>query len=276
VLKEDLVIREVLCHRALQPRVGGCKLHEMLYFFLQEHDIAMGRDLLLDLLRENNLLLPHKKRQQPVTTNSNHWMRRYPNLIRNITLNRADELWVSDITYVCLSSQRFGYLSLVTDAYSRKIVGFCMNKDLSAEGPLAALKMALKGRKSKKPLIHHSDRGSQYCSDSYVELLNGAHIAISMTQSGNPRDNAIAERVNGILKQELLEKIYPDVKKAQQATGIAIDIYNRVRWHSSVDMMTPEKAHLKTGPIKRRWKKIFKTAKPDQQKTGYQQKAEAG
>jgi putative transposase len=273
VLKEDLVIREVLCHRAVQPRAGGCKLHEMLYFFLLEHDIAMGRDLLLDLLRENNLLLPHKKRLQPVTTNSNHWMRRYPNLIKNITLNRADELWVSDITYVCLSSQRFGYLSLVTDAYSRKIVGFCMHKDLSAEGPLAALKMALKGRKGKKPLIHHSDRGSQYCSDSYVELLNGARVAISMTQSGNPRDNAIAERVNGILKQELLEKIYPDVKKAQQATGIAIDIYNRVRWHSSVDMMTPEKAHLKTGPIKRRWKKIFKAGR---QNIGYQQKAEVG
>jgi len=147
---------------------------------------------------------------------------------------------------------------LVTDAYSRKIVGFCMNRDLSALGPLTALEMALKGRTGDAPLIHHSDRGSQYCSDSYISLLKSAGIDISMTQSGDPRDNAIAERVNGILKQELLEEVYPNIKQAQGSAEIAIDTYNRLRPHSSVDMLTPDKAHLQTGPIKRRWKSLFK------------------
>ncbi len=167
--------------------------------FMEEHDISMGRDLLLDLLRENNLLLRRRKRKQPLTTDSSHWMRKYPDLIRGISLSRADELWVSDITYIYLAKKKFGYLSLITDAYSRKIVGFCMNKDLSADGPMAALAMALKSRKSNESLIHHSDRGSQYCSDDYITLLKASTIGISMTQSGNPRDNAIAERVNGIL-----------------------------------------------------------------------------
>jgi putative transposase len=158
------------------------------------------------------------------------------------------------ILLIHLPGKKFGYLSLVTDAYSRKIVGFCMNGDLSVSGPLNALKMALKGRTTAAPLIHHSDRGSQYCSDNYVGLLNENKIGISMTQSGNPKDNAIAERVNGILKQELLEEVYPNIKQARQAAAEAIDIYNRLRPHSSIDMMTPEKAHAATGPIMRRWK----------------------
>lgn len=257
-LEEDLLIQQVLYHRILQPRLGGRKLHEMMEPFMEEHDIYIGRDLLFDLLRENDLLIGVRRCNQPRTTDSNHWMRRYPDLIRNITLSRADELWVSDITYIRLKKKKFGYLSLITDAYSRKIVGFCMNSDLSADGPVIALEMALKGRTGDEPLIHHSDRGSQYCSDGYISLLKYSTIDISMTQSGNPRDNAIAERVNGILKQELLEEVYPNIKQAQCSAVIAIDTYNRIRPHSSVDMMTPEKAHIQTGQIKRRWKSLFK------------------
>jgi transposase InsO family protein len=201
-------------------------------------------------------------------------MRRYPDLIRNIKLSRADELWVSDITYIQLTKKKFAYLSLVTDAYSRKIVGFCMNNDLSVEGPVAALEMALKGRASDEPLIHHSDRGSQYCADDYVSLLKSGAINISMTQSGNPRDNAIAERVNGILKQELLEEVYSDIKQAKQSSVTSIDIYNRIRPHSSVDMMTPEKAHMQKGEISRRWKSAFKPNKQNPELVNYQQKAE--
>ena len=260
VLAEDLLVQQVLYHRIPQRIIGGRKLHEMMTPFMEDHDIYIGRDSLFDLLRDNNLLNGKRKRSQPRTTDSNHWMRRYPDLIRNIKLSRADELWVSDITYVHLTKKKFAYLSLVTDAYSRKIVGFCMNKDLSAEGPVAALEMALKARMSNEPLIHHSDRGSQYCADGYITLLKSGTINISMTQSGNPRDNAIAERVNGILKQELLEEAYPNIRKAQQSAVIAIDIYNSIRPHSSVDMMTPEKAHTQTGPIKRRWKSLFKAA----------------
>jgi putative transposase len=259
-LEEDLLIQQVLYHRTFQPRVGCRKLHEMMEPFMEDHDMYICRDLLFDLLRENDLLIVKRKRSQPQTTDSNHWMKKYPDLIKDIVLGRADELWVSDITYIRLRKKKFAYLSLITDAYSRKIVGFCMNSDLSAAGPLAALEMALKGRSGDKPLIHHSDRGSQYCGDSYVTLLKANGIHISMTQSGNPKDNAIAERANGIVKQELLEDAYWDIKQAQCSAEIAIDIYNRLRLHSSVDMMTPEKAHTQTGPIKRRWRSLFKTS----------------
>lgn len=256
-LEEDLLIRQVLDHRICQPRIGCRKLHEMMGPFMELHNLYIGRDMLFELLRENNLLIIKKKRKQPQTTDSNHWMRRYPDLVAGIKLNRAGELWVSDITYIRLAKKRFAYLSLITDAYSRKIVGFCMHADLSADGPLLALGMAIKGRAGNKPLIHHSDRGSQYCGDGYITLLKSNTIGISMTQSGNPRDNAIAERVNGILKQELLAGLYSNIKQAQSSAAIAIDTYNRMRPHSSVDMMTPEKAHTQTGQIRRRWKSLF-------------------
>ncbi len=259
-LEEDLLIQQVLYHRIPQPRVGGRKLHEMMEPFMEEHGIEMGRDSLFDLLRANDLLIVKRRRRQPLTTDSSHWMKKHPDLIRGVVLSRADELWVSDITYIYLIKKEFAYLSLITDAYSRKIVGYCMNHDLSANGPVEALQMALEGRTGSEPLIHHSDRGSQYCSDVYVSLLKGSTVSISMTQSGNPRDNAIAERVNGILKQELLKEVYPNIKQAQQDVVAAIDIYNKLRPHSSVDMMTPEKAHAKTGVIRNRWKAVFKQA----------------
>jgi transposase InsO family protein len=257
-LEEDLLIGQIIHHRVLQPKLGGQKLHEMMRPFMADHSMYVGRDLLFDLMRENGLQIRKRRRRGCRTTDSNHWMKKYPDLIRDIKLGRADELWVSDITYIHLLKNRFAYLSLVTDAYSRKIVGFCMNKDLSAEGPFTALEMALKGRTGDASLIHHSDRGSQYCSDSYVSLLKSAGINISMTQSGDPRDNAIAERVNGILKQELLEEVYSNIKQAQSSAEIAIDTYNQLRPHSSVDMLTPDKAHMQTGPIKRRWRSLFK------------------
>jgi len=263
-LEEDLLIQQVLYHRTFQPRLGGLKLHELMGPFMESHDMYIGRDLLFELLRENDLLITRKTRSQPQTTDSNHWMKKYPDLIKDIRLSRADELWVSDITYIRLRKKKFAYLSLITDAYSRKIVGFCMNIDLSANGPLLALEMALKGRANDLSLIHHSDRGSQYCGDGYITSLKANNINISMTQSGNPKDNAIAERVNGILKQELLEDVYSNINHAQCSAEIAIDIYNRMRPHSSVDMMTPAKAHTQSGPIKRRWKGLFNNmaAKP--------------
>jgi putative transposase len=261
-LEEDLLIGQIVHHRILQPRIGGQKLHEMMRPFMAAHHLYIGRDQLFDLMRENGLQIRKRRRNGSRTTDSNHWMKKYPDLIRGIELGRADELWVSDITYIHLKKNRFAYLALITDAYSRKIVGFCMNKDLTAQGPVTALEMALKERSGNAPLIHHSDRGSQYCSDSYVSLLSAAGIHISMTQSGDPRDNAIAERVNGILKQELLEEVYPTVKLARGSALSAIDTYNRLRPHSSVNMMTPEKAHTQTGPIKRRWRSVFKRRSP--------------
>ncbi|MGY3214005.1 IS3 family transposase [Mucilaginibacter sp. HD30] len=254
VLEDDLIIAQVLAHRLLQPKLGGRKLYAMMEPFMADHHIVRGRDRVFDLLRENGLLNRKRRHSKPRTTDSNHWMKKYPDLIKGIVLSRSEELWVSDITYIRLKKSIFAYLSLVTDAYSRKIVGYHMNKDLSVQGPVAALEMALKERTGNELLIHHSDRGSQYCCENYIGLLNQAAIAISMTQSGDPRDNAIAERVNGILKLELLKEVYPHLTSARESAVTAVEIYNSVRLHSSIDMMTPDQAHGQTGPIQRKWK----------------------
>jgi putative transposase len=169
---------------------------------------------------------------------------------------RANQLWVSDITYI-RTGKDFAYLSLVTDAYSRKIIGFCLSHDLSTDNCLSALRMALATRLVDQPLVHHSDRGTQYCSQAYTKLLKTRGIAISMTQSGNPRDNAIAERVNGILKQELLNESYDNISSAYKSVKHAISIYNTLRPHSSLEMLTPENAHTKTGQLKRRWRNYY-------------------
>jgi transposase InsO family protein len=259
-LKEELLIRQVLYHRRLQPRLGARKLLVMLQPFMQAHQINTGRDMFFELLQVNGLLVRKRKRNKPRTTFSDHWFRKYPDLVKGLAPGRPDQIWVSDITYIHLPGKKFAYLSLVTDAYSRKIVGFCLSDGLAADGPVAALQMAVKQRETDAPLIHHSDRGIQYCSQDYVNVLNKNQLSISMTQSGDPRDNAIAERVNGILKQELLKEVYPCLKQARQEVSTAIEVYNKHRPHSSLDMLTPEQAHIKTGEITRRWKNYYRTA----------------
>ncbi len=215
----------------------------------------MGRDAFFELLRDNGLLV-RRKRYRVRTTFSSHRFRKYPDLRRDLVPERSNQLWVSDITYIRIKED-FAYLSLVTDAYSRKIIGFGVSHDLSTDNCLIALKMALSTRLTDQPLIHHSDRGTQYCSKVYTELLKRKGIDISMTQSGNPRDNAIAERVNGILKMEFLDRKFDNINQAYKAVKSAIEIYNTVRIHSSLDMLTPDKAHLITGPLKRRWRNYY-------------------
>jgi len=246
--KQEELIQQVLEHRRLQPRLGTRKL-----FALARPE--MGRDAFFELLRENGLLV-RRKRYRVRTTFSCHRFRKYPNLITDMVPERAAQLWVSDITYIRIGHD-FAYLSLITDAYSRKIIGFSMSHDLSTDSCLKALRMALSTRLTQGPLIHHSDRGTQYCSRAYTQLLKSKGIAISMTQSGNPRDNAIAERVNGILKMELLKESYENINVANQSVKQAIGIYNTLRPHSSLDMATPEKAHGMTGPIRRRWQNYY-------------------
>lgn len=224
---------------------------------MQQHAISIGRDAFFEMLSVNGLLVRRKKRSKPQTTFSNHWLRKYKNLIIGFIPNAPNQLWVSDITYIHLDDG-FAYLSLITDAYSHKIVGFYLSEDLSAKGCIMALKMALKNNPSFDKLIHHSDRGLQYCSADYVKLLQDNNIAISMTENGDPRENALAERVNGILKDELLEVCYPSYPEAQKAIATAISIYNHQRPHSSVDMLTPVIAHTKTGELKKHWKNYYK------------------
>ena len=240
-------------------RLGGRKLLVVMEEFMQNHGLRIGRDAFFTLLRENGLLI-RKKCRRPKTTDSRHWLKRYPWLAEGYTPTEPHQLWVSDITYIKAATS-FVYLSLITDAYSRKIVGVYLSEDLCAKGCINALKMALKTLPEKHRLIHHSDRGVQYCSQAYVNLLYKSHIPISMTQTGDPLDNALAERVNGILKDELMEEKYPSYSCAQRQVATAISVYNHYRPHSSVDMLTPAEAHLRTGELQRRWKNYYKSKK---------------
>lgn len=236
--------------------MGTRKLLNEMQGFLASHRFQIGRDAMFNLLAERGLLVSKRKRRGFITTLSKHRFKKYPNIIRDFIPIAPNQLWVSDITYIHLQSG-FAYLSLITDAYSRKIVGFHLNKSLSAQGPLKALKMALSGNRDQNGLIHHSDRGVQYCCDAYVKLLQDKKIKISMTENGDPLENAIAERVNGILKQELLEEIFPTYVVAQKSIAIACSTYNHLRPHGSIDNLKPAEAHQKSGELKKRWKNYW-------------------
>lgn len=258
VFEHEMIIQQVLSIRSVQPRVGSRKLLIMLSSFLLTHYITIGRDALFMLLRDNGLLIRSRKRDVPRTTFSDHWMHKYPNLIIGLIPQRANELWVSDITYVSVA-EGFSYLSLVTDAYSRMIIGYHLSASLGTQGCIRALKMAVRQLPKGAALIHHSDRGCQYCSTEYVEQLAKRGIAISMTQNSDPRENAIAERVNGILKGELLQTRYDSLSEGARQVGKAIEVYNNERRHSSIEMLTPAQAHSRSGELKRQWKNYYTT-----------------
>lgn len=200
----DLIkVRDIVMRiRCNMPRIGTRKLYYLIKPELTDLNIKLGRDVLFNFLRAEQLLIK-PKRNYVKTTNSKHWMKKYPNLIKNIEVTKPEQLWVSDITYI-KTDYGHEYLSLITDAYSKKIMGYELLDNLSTEGPLRALESALKNRKYTHELIHHSDRGLQYCSSDYIEKLIANKIKISMTENGDPYENAIAERVNGILKYEIL------------------------------------------------------------------------
>lgn len=256
VLQHELIVQQVLLIRSRQQKVGTRKLLLMLKPFLLQHHILIGRDALFTLLSENKLLIRRRKRKIPRTTFSNHWLKKYPNLIVGMPVLSPNKLWVSDITYIILRDG-FAYLTLITDAYSRMIVGYHLSKNLEASGCVKALKIAISTLPNGSDLIHHSDRGCQYCSTDYVEQLIEYNISISMTQNSDPRENAIAERVNGIIKQELLSNSYGDFNEANNGIQRAITIYNYERLHSSIDMLTPFQAHSMSGELKRHWKNYY-------------------
>jgi len=253
-LKDEIVLQHVLDIRKKQNKIGTLKLHYMLQEPLGHHGIKIGRDYLFNLMKEHCLHI-RKRKRKVVTTNSRHWMHKYNNLIKDLVINRPEQVWVSDITYIQLRN-KWGYLSLITDAYSRKIMGWAFRKDLLAQGCIDALQMAIDDRKyPQSKLIHHSDRGSQYCSKGYVDILTGENIAVSMTENGDPYENAIAERVNGILKAEFdLYGAQAGLRETTTKIRGNIQIYNQMRPHASCDYLTPEEAHLKQGELKKRWK----------------------
>jgi putative transposase len=249
-IQEHLIVEMVRNNRKQMPRIGARKLHKL----LTDNNLRVGRDALFEILRRNNLLV-RRRRTRIKTTNSHHWFRKYSNLIKGLSLTAPHQLWVSDITYIKTTDGNL-YLFLITDAYSKKIIGYCLSQNLKASNAVNALKLALRQLpKGIENLIHHSDRGIQYCCNDYVKSLKKRDIKISMTQNGDPLDNSIAERVNGILKDEWLYDIDDlDQKLAFECIPQIINIYNHKRPHLSIDLLTPDQAHQKTGKLKRRWK----------------------
>jgi len=237
------------------PKTGTVKLLKHFQRSWKSQGIEVGRDSLNTILRTHNLLIRKRRRSIPKTTNSFHSFRRYPDLI-NTNKNefiKPNQVWVSDITYIPIEGpNKWCYLFLITDMVSKKIVGYYLSGNMSTKSAIHALSMAIKKNgKHLKCLIHHSDRGIQYCCESYVGMLKKNDIKISMTQSGSPYDNAVAERINGILKHEL---IYPfgkmySIDQARERTKKAIYTYNNLRTHMGVNFLTPNLAHQKDGQI---------------------------
>lgn len=253
-----MLLQQIDQIRAVHKKMGGRKLYSILTPFMNEHHIKLGRDAFFELLGQYGLLI-RRHRRRVATTYSNHWLRKYPNLIRNWQPVKANQLWVSDITYWKIATG-FLYISLITDAYSRKIVGHYLSANLETSASLSALQMALKKCTDTGGLIHHSDRGIQYCSYSYVNLLQDNKIRISMTENGDPLENPIAERVNGIIKEEYLssKQIYT-FQQADNALQEAVRLYNEERPHTSISFKTPDEVHQSTITTKRLWKNYYKS-----------------
>jgi len=239
---EAIIIKRVLELRRHMPKLGGRKLYNELEPVLDEMHFKFGRDRLFDLLRREGLLVRRKKKYVK-TTNSHHRFRKYRNLIKDLSIDRPNQVYVADITYIRTLSG-FCYLSLLTDACSRKIVGYHLSRSLGIEGCLCALKKALSTLPQRVSVIHHSDRGIQYCCDEYTTLLNKRGVKISMTEENHIYENALAERVNGILKDEfMLGETLASYEVASEMVREAINIYNEERPHQSLGYEKPSVRH---------------------------------
>lgn len=266
VMDEQLIVGLIIEKRKIWKRGSGRNLWKSLEADLARHHLKIGRDKFFDLLRRRGLLKHHRKRKI-TTTDSYHRYHKYPNLIKEKIPLKANEIWVSDITYIHLSeADEFCYLFLITDLYSRKIIGYCVHPTLHAKGAVISLQMALKQRQESdsKDCIHHSDRGVQYCCDAYVQLLNKNGITISMTENSDPLENAVAERINKTIKEEFTddkEISFKDLQQARQELKKFIEFYNKERRHRSIDWLTPNEAHQRQGELKRQWKMYYRKQK---------------
>jgi transposase InsO family protein len=242
---EQQIINIVKKRRKSLPREGVRKLVRSLDDEFTKANLKVGRDTLFNVLRQHDMLTLRKK-YSARTTNSYHRFYKYNNIIKDIEITRPNQVWVSDITYI-RTVKGFCYLALITDMHSRKIVGHDLSDSLELGGCVRALKKALYQAKNIKHLIHHSDRGIQYCSNVYTQILKRNKIDISMTEDNHCYENALAERVNGILKDEFyLDQVFTDVAHAKRATKNAINLYNEIRLHLSLDYRTPNMVYLKT------------------------------
>lgn len=259
---EPLIVEKAQSYRKDNPGLGCAKLYLIVKNLFEETGCMPGRDAFIEMLRKHGLMVKMRRRKRYKTTDSNHNYRKYPNLIVGIIPSRPNQIWVSDITYV-ETEEGVCFLSLITDAYSHKIVGWSVGPTLETIYPLEALQMALEtiDEETAKNLIHHSDRGCQYCSTAYVEMLKSHGISISMTQSGDPLENPVAERANGILKTEWLYKMTIATRdECRTVLERIIDFYNTQRPHMSIGMQTPAVAHTQTGAQRRCWKNGWSVA----------------
>lgn len=241
---EQLVKQLVEAERAVQPRLGGLKLHHILREELADEGVSLGRDRFFEVLRNQALLLEPLPKA-PRTTNSAHSLPVFTNLIKGLELTGPNQVWVSDITYI-RTHEDFVYLSLITDKYSRKVVGYHVGRSLEAQDTLKALAMAFEQLPEGAHPIHHSDRGCQYCSHEYVKELQDHGMPVSMTEENHCAENAMAERVNGVLKQEyFLNYLFQSVAQVRQAVDEAVWLYNTRRPHRSLELSTPEQIHGK-------------------------------
>jgi transposase InsO family protein len=248
------IIELVLSIRKKMPKIGTRKLYVLLKSDFENNNLHVGRDQLFKILRENYLLIP-RRRNYIKTTNSKHWMKKYPNIIKEKILESSEKVWVADITYLKTKERNY-YLHLITDAYSKKIVGYELSDTLQASSTLKALRQAIKNRVYKHSLIHHSDRGLQYCSEEYTETLKKSDILISMTENSDPYENAVAERVNGILKYEFgLIDTFEDFKNLSQQLDQSIYYYNNLRPHISLNYNIPSQVHMKNNVKLKTYKK---------------------
>jgi transposase InsO family protein len=249
----SIIVTLVQRERKIAKRVGAKKLLLILKQELLEHGISVGSQKFIDILRDNNLLVK-SRRGKPKLTDSRHLLPVYPNTARNLYIDKSEMLWVSDITYIKVFD-RYCYLILITDAYSRKVVGYNFSRNMTAKCCVAALNMAIKNRSyPDRKLAHHTDRGSQYCSKEYTDILKGNSIVISMTENGDPLENPLAERMNRTFKDVFgLSQNFPTFSSANEQIDAAIKYYNDRLPHSSIDMLTPSQAHHKTGKLEKHW-----------------------
>lgn len=260
-INDSLIMELIKTKRKLWKKGSGRNLHSSLSKEFRQHNIKMGRDKFFSFLAKNGLLIKNKKRKTR-TTFSYHHFHKYPNLIKELFVNRVNQVIVTDITYLYLrDSDCFAYLFLVTDLFSRKIMGYNISNNLSAKSAVKALEMALKNMSNINDTIHHSDRGIQYCSNEYIRLLKNKGIRISMTENSDPLENAIAERINKTVKEEFTEEKQISFNNFNEAKRIMVQIitfYNDERPHRSLEMFTPSLAYQMNKQLKRKWKTYYK------------------
>ena len=260
-IQESLVLDLVKQKRKLWKKGSGRNLHAALKTEFHQHSVKMGRDKFFDLLRNNGLLIK-KKHRRTRTTFSYHRFHKYPNLIRELEPTRVNQVIVTDITYLYLSgTDGFAYLFLVTDLFSRKILGFNISDDLTAKSGVKALRMALRNMSDTKDTIHHSDRGVQYCSHKYTKILKDNDIRISMTENSDPLENAVAERINKTLKEEFTSDkqiSFTNYRQAKIMMSQFIQFYNDERPHRSLEYYSPTMAYQMNRKLKRMWKAYYK------------------